>query len=265
MKIIHVTDPHLIAPGNILWSTDPSDRLSRCLDDIARLHGDAEFCVISGDLADAGEPAAYDWLRERLRAFPIKTFLMLGNHDERPAFQSAFPDTPSSSGGFVQQSHRTDHGVFLFLDTKKEGRTSAGELCETRLAWMSEQLASVGDAPVFIFMHHPPCNVGIPHMDRIKIDDPEAFADALGHGSNAHGSNVQHIFFGHVHRAAFYNWRGINCSSLPGINHQVPLVRESVGTNYSAEPPMYGVVTLDEAQFRVHFDACLDRAPLPGT
>ena len=260
MKFIHVTDPHLTEPGKMLWGTDPRERLSRCLDDIARLHGDAEFCVVSGDLTETGEPAAYEWLRQRLQDFPIKAFLMLGNHDDRTAFQSAFPDEPCCNDGFVQQSHMTDQGLFVFLDTKKDGKTSAGELCEIRRRWLAKQLADAGDAPVFLFMHHPPLDVGVPHMDRIKLDDPHSFAELLGAGSN-----IRHIFFGHVHRAGYYNWRGFPCTSLPGTNHQVAMMHDSVGTAYSAEPAMYGIAVLDSEQLNILFDACLDRAPIPGT
>ncbi|MFT5507320.1 MAG: Icc protein [Hyphomicrobiaceae bacterium] len=259
MKFIHITDPHLTKPGQILWGTDPCDRLSRCLDDIARLHGDAAFCVISGDLTEMGETAAYDGLRQRLQDFPIRTFLMLGNHDERTAFQSVFPEEPSCADGFVQQVHKTDQGIFIFLDTKKEGRTSAGELCEKRQQWLTEQLAEAGDAPVFLFMHHPPFDVGVSHMDPIKLDDPEAFVEAIGAGAN-----IRHIFFGHVHRAGYFNWRGIPCTSLPGTNHQVSMSPESVGTTYSSEPPMYGIVSLHGEQINILFDACLDRSPIPG-
>jgi hypothetical protein len=94
-------------------------------------------------------------------------------------------------------------------------------------------------------------------MDRIKLEEPDAFADVL----SSHG-DIRHIFFGHVHRAAYVNWRGIPCTSLPGTNHQVPLKRESIGgTPYSIEPPMYGVVLIEKGQTTVHFEACLDRAP----
>ena len=62
MKIIHMTDFHLTAPGVDLCGLDPHDRVARCLDDAARWHGDADFCVISGDLADDGDPRAYAWL-----------------------------------------------------------------------------------------------------------------------------------------------------------------------------------------------------------
>jgi len=260
MKAIHITDLHLVAPGEQLWEIDTAARVDACLEDISRWHSDAAFCVISGDLTDKGQPEAYAWLKKRLELFPLPTFLMLGNHDERDAFLATYPGHPCDLHGFIQQSHRTPHGVFLFLDTKKEGRVSQGELCGRRLAWLADELKNAGSAPVYIFMHHPPCDIGLPRMDRIKLEEPEAFAEVV-----TNGANVRHIFFGHVHRPAFVNWRGIPCSCLPGTNHQVPLVRDSVGTAYSHEPPGYGVIMIDDAQVAVHFDACLHRKPVNGT
>ncbi len=255
MKIIHITDFHLVAPSELLWGLDPRERVDHCLTDIARWHGDADFCVISGDLTNEGDNKAYAWLKQRLEDFPLNTFLMVGNHDERKSFSVTFPDTGRDENGFVQYAHKNDQGVFLFLDTLK-GPVSEGEYCKMRRGWLAEQLKAAANDPVWIFMHHPPFDIGVPYMDRIKLEEPEAFAKILsGHG------DIRHIFFGHVHRAAFVHWHGIPCTCLPGTNHQVPLKRESVGTPYSVEPPMYGVVLIEEDQTIVHFEACLDRAP----
>lgn len=254
MKIIHITDFHLVAPGEELWGLDPIERLEGCLSDITRWHGDADFCVMSGDLTNKGDPEAYAWLAERLASFPLKTFLIPGNHDERAAMAKAFPHMERDENGFIQYVHNTPEGVFLFLDTLK-GPVSEGEYDPERRAWLAEQLKAVRGRPVWVFMHHPPFDVGIPYMDRIKLEEPDAFADVL----TAH-DDIRHIFFGHVHRAAYVNWRGIPCTCLPGTNHQIPLLRESIGgTSYSVEPPMYGVVLINDGQTLVHFDACLDR------
>lgn len=255
MKIIHITDFHLVAPGKPLWGLDPLARAERCLDDITRWHGDAEFCVISGDLTNGGDSGAYQWLAGKLKDFPLKTFVMMGNHDDRATLVEEFPDAPRDENGFLQNAHNTREGLFLFLDTHK-GPVSEGHYCAARRDWLKTQLDRAGDSRVWIFMHHPPFDIGIPYMDRIKLEEPEAFADIL-----SGRDNIAHIFFGHVHRAAFVNWRGISCTCLPGTSHQIPLRRESVGTSYSVEPPMYGVVLIDEDQTVVHFDACLDRAP----
>lgn len=260
MKLIHITDPHLVPPGEPLWGLDACARLDRCFDDIERWHSDAAFCVISGDLADKAEPEAYAWLRDRLARFALKTFLMIGNHDDRDAYKAAFPDAVCDEAGFVQQAHRAPHGVFLFLDTNKGAAVAEGRYCAERRAWLAGELERAGDRPVYIFMHHPPFDIAIPYVDCIKLEEPDAFGDVLA------SANVRHIFFGHVHRTAYVNWRGIACTCLPGTNHQVPLVQESVGTSYSDEPAGYGVVQLDDdGQVTVHFDACLDRSAIAGT
>ncbi len=255
MKFIHISDFHLSAPGSLLWGLDPHDRVDRCLSDIGRWHGDAEFCVITGDLTDKGEPDAYAWLAERLRHFSLKTFVIIGNHDDRTALCDGIPGVPRDPNGFIQYGHDTEAGRFLFLDTYK-GPVSEGQYCDKRLGWLEAELANAADRPVWLFMHHPPFDIGIHYMDRIKLEDHEPFAEVI-----SRHPDVRHIFFGHVHRAVSVNWQGIPCSALPGINHQVPLKRESVGTAYSVEPPMYGVVLIDGRQTVVHFDACLDRHP----
>ena len=250
LKFIHITDLHLKPPGVELWGLKPQERFERCLADIEAEHADAEFCVISGDLADAGEPGAYAWLRERLKVFPLACHLMIGNHDHRETFRAHFPEAPVDDNGFIQQAFDTAQGRFILTDTFKGG-TSAGQYCARRQSWLRAQLAGAGGRPVWLFMHHPPFDVSMPYMDRIKLEDHEAFAGHL----RDHG-NVRHIFYGHVHRPGYVNWQGIPCTSLPSINHQVPLSPTGVaGKPYSNEPPMYAVVLIDEAQVTIHFDA----------
>lgn len=252
MKIIHLSDLHLPVPGQWLWGLDAYGRLEHALADITRWHSDADLCVISGDVTDRGEPDAYRWISDRLADFPIETVLMIGNHDERGRMRATLPGLMDDGSGFVQGYKDFALGRLLFLDTYKDG-TSAGQYCDGRHAWLQRRLAEAG-GPVWMFMHHPPFDIGIPYMDRIKLEQTEAFAELLS------GHEVRHIFFGHVHRACFLNWRGISCNAIPGINHQVPLVRESTGTAYSVEPPMYGVIQIGPDQTTVHLDAFLDRS-----
>ena len=56
MKLIHLTDPHFVPPGQTLYGRDPSVALKRCLADINEHHADADLCVITGDLTHWGEP-----------------------------------------------------------------------------------------------------------------------------------------------------------------------------------------------------------------
>ena len=257
MKIIHLTDLHLSAPEERVWGLDACDRADRVLDDIARWHPDAAFCVISGDLANDRDPRAYRWLARRLSGFPLRTFLMAGNHDERSAMRAALPALMDDGQGFVQGSHETEEGVFLFLDTLKHPTVTSGQYCAARQAWLRARLAEAAGRPVFVFMHHPPFDVGIGRMDRIKLEEADAFAEIVA------GHDVRHIFFGHVHRPVCVTWRGIVCTALPGTGHQIPLVEAAAGP-FTVEPPMYAAVLIGDGGVIVHMDAPLDRRPVPG-
>ena len=55
MKIIQVTDLHLVKPGATLCGLDPLARLQACITDINQNHCDAELVIFTGDLSDTGE------------------------------------------------------------------------------------------------------------------------------------------------------------------------------------------------------------------
>ena len=71
MKFVQVSDIHLGAPGEFIMGCSPTERLNACFKDINSWHSDAEFCVITGDLTEFAEPAAYKHLKEIIREFPL--------------------------------------------------------------------------------------------------------------------------------------------------------------------------------------------------
>ena len=252
-KIIQITDLHLSDPGETLWGLSPQKRLTSALEDIASFHSDAKACVITGDLTDHASLEALLWLRQILTNFPITTHLMIGNHDVRSVFFDVFTDYPRDKNGFLQYWFDIADSRFFCLDTKKDEPVSSGQYCEERLTWLDTELQKT-EKDAYIFMHHPPFDIGLPYMDRIKLDEADIFGRLI-----AKYKNVRHIFFGHVHRAVFLKWQDITCSACPGINHQVPLASGSVSTNYSIEPPMYAVIELLNGDIRVNLDAYHDR------
>jgi 3',5'-cyclic AMP phosphodiesterase CpdA len=253
MKFIHITDLHLVPPGELLWGLDPFERFDACLNDIAAHHGDAAFCAITGDLTEMGAPEAYALLRDRLARFPLPTHLMIGNHDDRGNYLAAFGG--ADQNGYVQSSLVLGGNHFLFLDTLKGAPSSAGLYDAPRKQWLKARLAEAAENPVYLFMHHPPFDIGHQLMDLIKLEDAQDFENLLK------DSDVRHLFFGHAHRTMSGMWNGIPFSAIPGVNHQLPLVRDSVPTVYSNEPPMYSVVLVGKGRTVVHSDAFLNRAP----
>ena len=163
MKLIQFTDTHFIPPGKTLYGRDPSIALERCIADINQQHDDADLCVVTGDLTHWGEPEAFEHLKEHLSALKIPWRLLVGNHDVRDEFVKWFPDQVLDENGFVQSTEDYAPGRFIFLDTNEPGRHE-GWYCETRLAWLDAQLKNTGEQDVFLFMHHPPFDIGIPSL-----------------------------------------------------------------------------------------------------
>jgi hypothetical protein len=97
-------------------------------------------------------------------------------------------------------------------------------------------------------------------VDNIRLIEAEAFAKAL-----RYGRDIRHVFYGHVHRMTYVNWRGIPFTSLPSLNHQIPLNAASVDAEFCDEPPAYGVVQIENDQLTVHFNTFLHRNPLRQT
>lgn len=256
MKIIHLTDPHLVPAGHRLYGLDPQQRLSTAIADINTHHADAAFALITGDLAHKGEPSAYQALREVLAALRIPCHLLLGNHDDRAAFRSAFPEREVDSDGFVQSVLETQAGRFMLLDTNQPG-THAGWYCERRLAWLDAQLATAPD-DVFLAMHHPPLALGIPPLDVIGLAQQRELAAVVAR----HGK-VRHVFFGHVHRPVHGAWGRISISTQRALNHQVaPCFEETPGCiPGSHEPPAYAVVLIEPHSLVIHDIDFLDKSP----
>lgn len=253
LKLIHITDTHLVGAGSTLYGLDPRERLLRCVDSVLAAHSDAAMCVVTGDLAHVGDPDAYRQLDEQLARLPMPVHPLIGNHDDRPRFRARFPAVPVDENGFVQYEEAVGPYRGLFLDTHEPG-VSHGVFCERRARWLAARLAA-DDAPVLLFMHHPPFAVGIPAMDRISLRDADPFWRALA----PHAARVGHLFFGHVHRPISGSWRAIPFSTIRGTNHQVALrLDETERVPGCHEPPQYAVVLLDREQVTVHAHDYLD-------
>ena len=254
MKLIHFTDTHFVPEGKTLYGGNPQGNLIRCIADINHHHSDAELCVLTGDLTHWGEPEAFENLKQCLDRLKPPLKLLLGNHDSRDEFIRWFPDQALDDNGFVQSVLDYAAGRFLFLDTHEPGHHD-GWYCDRRLAWLERQLAQASDCSIYLFMHHPPFDVGIPALDRISLTQKKEFKSVI----DPHTAKIKHLFLGHIHRPLAGHWLGISLSSLRAMNHQVWLNFEATqGLEGSFEPPAYAVVLFEDDRLIIHTHDFMD-------
>lgn len=248
MKLIHLTDIHMTAMGEDLHGLPPLSRLRAAIDSINGHHGDAELCVITGDLTDRGERDAYQTLNEALDRLTVPYRLLIGNHDDRHNFRQVFTGTPSDENGYIQHADSTRVGRFLYLDTVQPG-THAGHYGPDRQAWLRAQLEDAGDQPVYLFMHHHPAPVHLDPIDAIGLVHGSAFHQIL----TEHRDRIRHIFFGHCHITLAGSVCGVPISGMRSLLHQCwPDFSHDRPLCFAPLSPAYGVVFVTELGVTVH-------------
>ncbi|CDX23111.1 3',5'-cyclic adenosine monophosphate phosphodiesterase CpdA [Mesorhizobium sp. ORS 3324] len=255
MKIIQVTDVHLGRRGEIRFGANLNERLDRCIDHINARHGDAALCVFTGDLTESGETESYADLKTALGRLSVPYRLLPGNHDRRANLIAAFPENGSDGNGFVQSVFDTPQGRLVFLDSLAEGRVT-GELCDNRLAWLGARLAEAEGRSVYLFLHHPPVELGLAILDPLGLEQPQKLLDVL----KRHG-NVRYIFFGHVHRDIAGTVAGIPFSAQRGL-HARFMLHLTGDEVVEQAPPAYSIILIDGARVVIHSHDFLENWPL---
>ncbi|MEL6769135.1 MAG: phosphodiesterase [Pseudomonadota bacterium] len=255
LKLIQITDCHLVPEGELLFESDPAKRLAAAIDSVIADQADADLVIFSGDLAHDGLPEAYALLRRELARLPMPWQILPGNHDDRAEMRAVFPELASDEDGFLQSFRDVDGARLVFLDTVDPG-VHSGAYCARRRTWLANALEGAAGRPAHLFMHHPPMSIAMPRLDQYSLAEPEAFARVL------EGHDIRHIFFGHVHRPVSGSWKGIAFSSSPGTNHQNQLdLTEGPENLSSLEPPAYAVILIDAETTIVHLQAFADESP----
>lgn len=236
MIIAHVSDPHIVAPGALLYGrVDTASMLARAVADLNRLDPRPDIVVITGDLVDKGEPAEYEHLRRLLAPLAMPVFVIPGNHDAREPLRAAFAgDGYLPQAGFLHYVVEDWPVRLVALDTHIPGE-GGGELCAERLAWLDRTLAAAPQRPTLVMMHHPPFATGIERMDRAGLRGSDALAAVI-----ARHPHVERILCGHLHRAIDRRFAGTVAGTAPSTAHQIRLDLRSGGPlGFVFEPPGY--------------------------
>lgn len=261
MLIAQITDCHV---GFDL--ADPQEdnvrRLRAVLDELTHGPNRPDLVLLSGDLTNHGEPESYARLVALLADYALPFQLMVGNHDERTAFRTAFPAAPNHDG-FVQYELPLPGLRLIALDTIEPGR-HGGAFCAERAAWLAERLDADPVTAVLIAMHHPPIVSGIDWMDGTGNEAWIARFTAVIEGR----PQVRAIIAGHLHRAIHTTVAGVPLTVCPASAPAVTLDLSPIDPDrpdgrpmVQAEPAGYALHRWDGARLTSHIGALSPDGP----
>jgi len=207
--LLHLSDTHLLAGGNRLYgSVDAESHLRQLLDELMASEGRPEAIVVTGDLADRGEPDAYDRLRRMVE--PVAAHLgaqviwVMGNHDDRAAFRESLFAEPGSTRP-VDRVYDVNGLRIITLDSTVPGH-HYGEVTDAQLDWLAEELSVSAPHGTILAMHHPPLPSVLDLAVAVELRDQSGLAEVLL------GTDVRSIIAGHLHYSSAGSFAGIPVS-----------------------------------------------------
>jgi 3',5'-cyclic-AMP phosphodiesterase len=207
--LLHVSDTHLLAGERRLYgSVDSETHLRELFAAVEASGGRPEAIVFTGDLADKGEPDAY----ERIRAIvePVADRLgaqliwVMGNHDDRRAIRRGLLGELGSTRS-VDRVHDVNGLRVIVLDTTVPGHHH-GALSGAQLDWLAEELSEPAPHGTILALHHPPVPSVLDLAVSVELRDQAELAEVL------EGTDVRSILGGHLHYSTTATFAGIPVS-----------------------------------------------------
>lgn len=198
--IAHLSDPHLLGSrgGRLAGRIDTAEQLRRSLERVESCGEAIDALVISGDLADSGEPAAYELLLalvgpvvERLGCELVVTG---GNHDERRPLATVLFGVDDDA---PQDRVTTVRGLrIITIDSAVPGYHHGG-FSDDQYAWLARELATRADHGTILVIHHAPITYRSPVMQLLDFDDVDRLREVV------EGTDVRAVLSGHLHVTSF--------------------------------------------------------------
>ncbi|SFP70371.1 3',5'-cyclic AMP phosphodiesterase CpdA [Amycolatopsis rubida] len=196
--IVQISDTHIVPEGALLHDkVDTTANLTAALAGAEAL-GNVKVVVLTGDLADTADQAAYRRLRAIVDEFTtrsgIPVLYMMGNHDERAAFRTGLLGEEPSIEPYDHSSEHDGLRVIV-MDSTVPGH-HYGECTPEQLDWLRTELATPAPAGTVLALHHPPMPMAVPLMEELGFRGIDELAGVI------RGTDVRIVLSGHAHHAA---------------------------------------------------------------
>lgn len=207
--LAHVSDTHFLAQNRALYGVvDTEANLIAALRQLEVSGSRPDALILTGDLADLGEPEAYRRLRAIIEpaAEGMGTHIIwvMGNHDDRGRYQHELFDE-EATGDPQDRVYDLDGLRIVSLDTTVPGYHH-GELTAEQLDWLAAELGTPARLGTILAMHHPPIPTPVEVMAILELQHQDRLAKVL------RGTDVRAIMAGHLHYSTHGTFAGIPVS-----------------------------------------------------
>jgi Icc protein len=208
--LLHISDTHLLGGGGRLYDRVASDAHLREL--FAQFEASGarpDAIVFTGDLADRGEPEAYELLREIVEPAAARlgaqVIWVMGNHDDRDAFRRGLFADVAGGQRPVDRVYDVAGLRVITIDTSVPGHHH-GELTGDQLDWLAEELSMPAPDGTILAMHHPPVPSVLDLAVSVELRDQAGLAEVVA------GSDIRSIIGGHLHYSSTATFAGVPVS-----------------------------------------------------
>jgi Icc protein len=239
-RLGHISDTHFTASGVMHDSVRPGETFAAALAALESSGVPIDALLHTGDIADAGEPAAYEAARAAVEPVLARTGWTVGwaagNHDVRPAMARHLLGRSPQDDPLDQVMDVRGLRVVL-LDTSIPGRVEGG-LDADRLDRLRAVLAEPAEHGTVVALHHPPVPVEVTGLQRLHLTGQDELAAVL------HGTDVRALLGGHLHYATASVFAGIPVFVAPGTAYVIRLTAPGGGVAATDGGRAVGVLSL---------------------
>jgi 3',5'-cyclic-AMP phosphodiesterase len=202
--LVHLSDLH-IDEGERSRS-----RARATVDFVRRLPGPISVVLVTGDLADNGEPSEYEFVRDLLDGIDVPVVTCMGNHDARGPYRTVFLGEDDAPGP-INRVHDVDGITYAMCDSSIPERDH-GHLDDETLEWLDNTLGEKAGRPAFVCFHHPPMELGSPFIDGVRQFESERLAAVV-----KRHDHVVALLCGHAHTPGAFTFAHRPTLVAPGI------------------------------------------------
>ncbi|GAA1811077.1 metallophosphoesterase [Nesterenkonia flava] len=198
--LLHISDTHFVEDDALLHgSVDSDSHLAQMFEQLKDSAITPDALIFTGDLADAGQPQAYQRLRALVEPvcehYDAELIWVMGNHDSRPEFRrglwSQDPGTEAAQAP-VDYVREVNGLRIIALDSTVPGHHH-GEITDEQYVWLQEVLEKPAEHGSLLALHHPPIPSPLDLLELVELRNQSRLEDALA------GSDVRGVLAGHLH------------------------------------------------------------------